>query len=1209
MLKTHCAAQMEVDVTQSFLSEMQPEVLSSTKLERRTVMDIRILGPAEVRHDGTAMALRGSKPRQLLVLLAINANRPVPADRLIEDLWEGNPPPSAASALRVHFGRVRRVLELDRQASAPSVRLPAGPNGYVLRLEPDELDSERFERRIVEARQASAEGNPGQAVPQLTEALDLWRGSPLIDVQDLSAARTEILRLEDLHALAFEELAEARLALGEHALVVDVLAAATKMYPLRERLTANLMIALYRCNRSADALAAYAELATCLDEQLGVTPSSALQKLEEDILLQRPGLDFVASRATAGLVLHPPAIRMIGRHQELRDLLDGPKNSENGGPRSSLVAGPAGIGKSTLIREFAMRLERDGQKVLTGFCELNPSEPYEPVSQVLRQLAEVSSPDVAPSETHERSPLEVSNKRHVLAMSEINGTRARFQLFEAVATWVSRHTQVPTTLIIEDLHWADRPTLLLLRHIARHPDLEHLRLLGTYRDDDIGEERLELIHSLVPPAYCHTIQLRPFLEAEARSLVQTTAPAESVAILAEHAGALCDATGGNPMFLRELLRELDESVKLATATDLLDVLSSIAPAGVRALVKRRMARLSPTGAEFACVAAVLDGEMSAELLAHVSALSPEAARSVIEECLANRLLVEDQFTFDRFRFPHALVRNAVYASMTERKRLELHGSVAQALVDVQDQGITTDSIARHFCEAAPLGFQDDAAKYSQLAGLEAEQHLMFSEAARWYEQAIHWLPMRSAEPLLGRLELALGRALVNDKQVDKANQAFLRSAEIARSIGDSALLIDVALAIDGPWISGSEVRIKALSLLQEALEKLDESDVGARVRALVHMTSVLYYVDPKREGDVVRQALALASDLHDPGAMATAQLALHRWLTHDVCAHRDRMAIARAACDSLALDGETGSLFLQHERELLADLLENGLLTEFQATLVQYEAHAKLLGSPPDIYWAMALRATEATLLGNLVQAEQLARGAALRGYELEQLSEGTLILQRFVIRYQQGRLAEEVPILREVSKVDTPFRAGAALMATALSEAGRQKRAAEVAWETLGPDGSALPRDVFWLSAVALFGGVAAHSRDRKLQDLLAGLLEPCADNVVVFGVGGAVLGAGHYWLGLLTSARGDNDVARDHYVQAKAIASRMSAPFWAAEADIGKANTLAARARGDDCDESLRLVQNAVVTAERFGFARVLREAESFAKCIARDGGGLEF
>ena len=200
-------------------------------------MELRVLGPLEVRHDGSPVSLRGSKPRQLLVLLAMRANRPVSSEQLIEELWEGEPPPSAATALRVHIAKLRRALEPDRGASIPSGRLPAGPNGYLLRVEPDELDAQRFERLVVLGRDANAAGDLRSAVALLTQALDLWHGPALLDAQDLSAARAEIARLEELRVDATEELAEARLGCGEHAFVVDVLVAIVEKYPLRERLT------------------------------------------------------------------------------------------------------------------------------------------------------------------------------------------------------------------------------------------------------------------------------------------------------------------------------------------------------------------------------------------------------------------------------------------------------------------------------------------------------------------------------------------------------------------------------------------------------------------------------------------------------------------------------------------------------------------------------------------------------------------------------------------------------------------------------------------------------------------------------------------------------------------------------------------------------------------------------------------------------------
>jgi len=166
-------------------------------------VELRVLGPLEIRHDGMPFLLRGIKPRQLLALLALRPNRAVPAEQLTEELWEGEPPASAATALRVHVGRLRQVLEPERDANAPSGRLPAGPHGYLLRVEPDELDAQRFERLVLYGCTASEDGDPVTAAARLTEALDLWHGRAFADIADLSAARAERARLEELRARAF----------------------------------------------------------------------------------------------------------------------------------------------------------------------------------------------------------------------------------------------------------------------------------------------------------------------------------------------------------------------------------------------------------------------------------------------------------------------------------------------------------------------------------------------------------------------------------------------------------------------------------------------------------------------------------------------------------------------------------------------------------------------------------------------------------------------------------------------------------------------------------------------------------------------------------------------------------------------------------------------------------------------------------------------
>jgi tetratricopeptide (TPR) repeat protein len=775
-----------------------------------------------------------------------------------------------------------------------------------------------------------------------------------------------------------------------------------------------------------------------------------------------------------------------------------------------------------------------------------------------------------------------------------NAAGARYRLFEAVAASFSAHCASQTILVFEDLHWADRPTLLLLRHLVRHLDLAGVLFVVTYRDDDISGAHLELVQSLAPPALSRFQHIGPFHDGEVRSLVRAIAPPERVQMLVDHASELRDATDGNPFFLRELLREIDdETLKVENEDELLMALSGIAPAGVRALIERRMERLTPLAKEVLCAAATLSDDVSTEVLGDMCRILHDVILETIEECLAARLLVEDRQDFDRFQFPHAMVRNAVYANIVAEERQDLHKRAATSLINHRDGSAHVARIAHHLCQSNPLGLGKEAAEFIHMAAVDAEQHLMFGEAAGWYKQAIAFSEaIGESESTQGRRFLALGRAYANDRQPDETLQALVKAADIARRAGDSGLLVDIALSADGPWSSVSEPRTLALTLLEEALGLLEDGDTARRIRALAGMAAALYYVDHEREGRLALAAVELAGECEDPALIATAQLTHHRWLTHEPKARTERLALTRTACGQIEPHGPTGALFLTLQRELMADLLENGEVGEFRTCLHDYERNAQRLGSPADIYWSMALRATEATLRGDLVTAEQMARGAALRGYEFEQLSDGALLLQRFLIRYQQGRLGEELPVLREVAKADTVFRAGAALMATAVAESGRQESAGNIAWRTLGSDGSELPRDVYWLAAVALFGGVAAQGGDRDLQALLVQLLEPCSDHLVLFGVGGAVLGSGHYWLGLLRAASGDRDSAIDHLRVAVKVAEKIEGPYWVAEAQMAWSRLLA---NGSDAErqESARLADRSIAIAKNLGFERVTKRS----------------
>ena len=232
-------------------------------------MEFQILGSLQVHDEGQVVELGGGKPRALLAILLLSANRVVSSDVLIESLWGERPPGTANKALQVYVSQLRKALGRERIVTSSP--------GYALRVEPDELDLDRFERLV--------------AAAEYIEALALWRGAPLADFAYEPFAQSEIARLDELWAGTVESRIEADLAGGRHAMVVAELEALVGQYPLRERFRAQLMLALYRTGRQAEALEAYQEVRGALVEELGIEPSHELRDLHRRILAQDPVLD------------------------------------------------------------------------------------------------------------------------------------------------------------------------------------------------------------------------------------------------------------------------------------------------------------------------------------------------------------------------------------------------------------------------------------------------------------------------------------------------------------------------------------------------------------------------------------------------------------------------------------------------------------------------------------------------------------------------------------------------------------------------------------------------------------------------------------------------------------------------------------------------------------------------------------------------------
>ena len=339
--------------------------MASTRLE------FRILGPLVVRVDGNVVAIGGPKQRALLALLLLSPNRVVSRERLIGELFVEQTVNSADHALRNQVSRLRKVLG---PGAVDEPRLAARAPGYLLRVEPGELDLERFDRLVAEGREALAAGDPGAATASLRAAEALWTGRPLADLEFEPFARVEVERLEELRLAAVEERIDAELALGRHLALVPELDALCAEHPFRERFRAQLMLALYRSGRQAEGLAVYRSTRRLLNDELGLEPAVELQELERAILTQDRTLNLTP-RARAGSMRAPAravcpfkglapfdvadAELFFGRERLVDEL-----EARLAASGFLAVVGPSGSGKSSLLRAGLLPALDDGRQVV-----------------------------------------------------------------------------------------------------------------------------------------------------------------------------------------------------------------------------------------------------------------------------------------------------------------------------------------------------------------------------------------------------------------------------------------------------------------------------------------------------------------------------------------------------------------------------------------------------------------------------------------------------------------------------------------------------------------------------------------------------------------------------------------------------------------------------------------------------------------------------
>ena len=827
-------------------------------------MEYLAFGEMAVRVDGGRQALTRRREREVLAVLLASHGTPVPAERLLTEVWGDEASAQTLGALQVAISRLRSQLE-PRRAPRTRSRLGSTGAGYVLLAEVSEVDTWHFEQA---AKAALATGDPAEQLRRCDAACLAWTGAPYAGCE-APLVRAEAARLDELLVCVQERKARALLDLGRPDDAQRLLAELAPRHSFREGLWALLALAQYRCARQADALDSLRVLRQNLSEELGVDPTPEVQRLEQAVLRQDPDLMIAdtdsgdrhhATRAGDRSGTTPggkPAAPTgsVGRAAVLASatqLLE--RSWSTRSPGFLLVAGEPGIGKSRLVEDLSASAAAAEGQVLTGRCHEGDYAPaLWPWLSVVRSLAEELEP--------------VDPLLHPLLKGDTEtgdrGAGTGLRMFDAVVDLVRRAALVrPLLLVLEDVHWADASSLQLLRHLVDTLVNAPVMVACTRRTTET-ETSPALVDTLaaLARAGAERIRLDGLDRRSVGSLLMgslgPSAPDVDMQALAVSVAAL---TGGNPFFVLQYARLLASNPNPQGV----EPGSLPVPDGVRDVLRQRVHRLPPEAVRALTSAAVMGDRIDPELLADLMEIPVAQCLDLLDLALTSGLLLESG---SGYAFVHALERETLYGELSAARRIRLHdlaGRVIERhLVDDPD---VTAAIAHHAHRAAPLS-REHAGRartwLAQAAAVATERHA-HPEALRLWELALLDAPSDSAatvEALCG-----VAASLLRMARSAEARTTVVRAAQIARELGRWDLVTKAATILNQAgvwsWHQYGQRDEPFIALLTEASEQVPDKD---RARLLSTLQMELYYSWDGADADRVgNEAVDLVRAIGDP---------------------------------------------------------------------------------------------------------------------------------------------------------------------------------------------------------------------------------------------------------------------------------------------------------------------------------------------------------
>lgn len=1092
--------------------------------------EITVCGRLSVRWDGEQLErdLPGRQGRLIFAYLTLNRARPVRRDELVDALWADEGLPSGGeSLLAPPLSRLRKALGEGRLEGRTELILNLGDDAWI--------DYEAAQRDLARAQELIGVDEAGRdrlmaGWQEAREASRIFEGGLLPGLEarwiDEHRSYCDELRLKSLEAVA---RLGARLGPAEQATAERAARSAVEASPFRESARAALIELLEAQGNVAEALRAYEEMRTLLRDELGTFPSPGLTAIHERLLnahepsgsgkpvapapSERPipatGSTSDAKRISMEIDPRIARVELVGREELLARLGAEIDRAADGEIRIALLAGEGGVGKTRLAAELAAR--RDDLTVLYGRCEPDELRPFRIWSGLLRsamrQAGDIDLEAIVGGDGPTLSRLlpELVRRMGLPAPGPTADLESERQaLFGAVLRMIGRlSAERPMLVILDDLHWADRSTLRLLASLAGDNPPRGILALGIYRDTELPADSklLEALGQIQRRRPTTRFEVEALDESEVRKLI-------SGRVDDALAPAIRDQTGGNPFFVEQMVRNLEESGDAALST---------VPPEIREVIAQRVARLPEGGPGLLGRAALIGRDFDLGILGQTTSESEDRIIELLDAAVDAGLLDESPTIPGRYSFVHALVRSSLEGDFSLTRRASIHRRIGEAVERLsenrfgQHQERDLPALAWHFNRAGPAE-ADRAINYATQAAIQAEGRLAFDEAVDFYDSAI--TTSRADEPvdfgLLADLLLRRAEAEWRMGLLSQSSATFVEATAAARESGLPELFARAANGVSwGSWETFDATRETPISLLKEALDQLGPENRPLRAETLANLGHLSFF-DGDRSGEaneLTRQALEMAEQLDDATMLKVLVSSLYYLLQSTSPGYRLEAGerAVRIAEDSPDREDLAEALAL---RAVL--LMNAGHGTGAAADIARHRALGVTL--PQIKYTSDSLQAVQHFLHGRWEEGERLT-AESLTAEHLPPTARIAMVdAMQYMSLAPQGRLGEAIGMLELEASVSADWKTWPAWevgLALGHHQAGDHDRVESmlgaIDYGSLGPaTGMDLLKPVFCGVAAMLATEMNDAARARRLSDLL----EEMDDLWTIFGPGGATFG-----------------------------------------------------------------------------------------------------